>query len=152
MTNAIDPTGAFTASHGGTFINGPEKNDVFVEQDALYIIHAEPAAEGMYGVQTIFHVKAARWGRDETKLLAFQHNEQRQRLAENILQLLNAEPGKPVGPVYLHKFTSKTGNQGWELKPTKYEGDKTPITMPNQTTQAAPAPVAMPFDDDNVPF
>lgn len=152
MTSAIDPTGAFTASHGGTFINGPEKNDVFVEQDALYIIHAEPAAEGMYGVQTIFHVKAAKWGRDDTKLLAFQHNEQRQRLAENVLTLLNAEPGKPLGPVFLHKFTAKTGNQGWELKHVKYEGDKTPLAMPNQTTQSTPAPIASAQSIDDLPF
>ena len=157
MTNATDPTSAFVNSNGGTFISGPEKNEVFADQDALYIIHAEPASEGVYGVQTIFHVKAAKWGREETRLLAFNHNEQRQRLAENILLLLAAEPGKPVGPVFLHKFTSKTGHEGWELKPVKYEGAKTPIKMPTSVSTPAPAATPEPIaavqtTDDSLPF
>ena len=151
MTNAVDPTSAFVNSSGGTFITGPEKNQVFADQDAMYVIHAEPAADGMYGVQTVFHVKAAKWGRDETRLLAFSHNEPRQRLAENMLLLLSANPGKPVGPVYLHKFTAKTGHEGWELKPTPYEGPKTPISTPSSTSSPHPIAAAQSTDDE-LPF
>ena len=151
---AIDATSAFADSHGGTFINKEEKALVFNDQDAMYVYHAEPASDGMYGLQTIFHVKAKRWGKDETKLLAFAHNEQRERLAKNILTLLATGEGSYVGPVYLHKFVSKTGNEGWELKPVPYEGTKTPPKVIATATASTPAPAssAPAATDDDLPF
>lgn len=154
MSNAIDPTSAFAGANGGTFVSGPEKNELFITQEGMYVVHAEGKSDGVYGEQTVFHVKAKPWGRDEVRLLAFKHTEHRQRVAENMLLLLAANPGGFVGPVYLHKFTSKSGNEGWELKPTPFEGPKTPIAMPNAaSTPATPQPVAaVQTTDDDLPF
>lgn len=150
MSNATDLSEAFSVSNGGTFITKDEKAEVFAEQTPMYVVHVEPASEGQWGVQTIFHVKAAKWGKDETRLLAFTHNEYRQRLAEAMQQLMAATPGKPGGPIYLHKWVTKTGHEAWDIKPQPYTG-----VLLNQQAESTPAPqpVATPtISDDDLPF
>lgn len=153
MSNATDLTEAFSASSGGTFVTGDEKHDpLHAQQIPMYVYHVEPKTEGQYGLQTIFHIKAQPWGRDETKLLAFSHNEYRERLAENMKILMAANPGKPGGPIYLHKFTTKSGNEAWDIKPTP-QHHATPAA-PKPAPSAAPQPIAsaQTIDDDSLPF
>ena len=154
MSNATDLSDAFSVSSGGTFITKDEKAEVFAEQTPMYVVHVEPASEGQWGVQTIFHVKAAKWGKDETRLLAFTHNEYRQRLAEAMQQLMAANPGKPGGPIYLWKWVTKTGHEAWDIKPQPYTGvllnQQPQATTPSTPAQAAPATPTI--SDDDLPF
>lgn len=149
MTNAIPVTDAFAQSNGGTFVNKDEKAELYATQTPMYIVDVEPNSDSVYGAQTVFHVKAKAWGRDTTRLLAFAHSPFRETLATNIKTLMTQTPGKPAGPIYLWKYTTKAGNEAWDIKPEPYKGDTTPKPIAAITsTEPAPTPIA----DDDLPF
>jgi len=144
--NVIDPTSVFEQASGGQFVSGEEKQQLHAKQTPLYVIHAEANTEGNFGPQTVFHVKAKEWGKEETRLLAFGYTENRERLANGMLELLNANPGKPLGPIYLWKYTTKSGNEAWDIKPTPYQA-------PANERIKIPVAAAGSLDaDDDLPF
>ena len=147
--SAIDLTTAFDQASGGTFVSASEKEQLYLEQTPMFVYHVEPNTDGVYGAQTVFHIKAEPWGRDQTRLLAFTHSEHRERLAHGMLALLNASPGQPGGPIYLWKYTTKNGNEAWDIKPKPLEHPATTKTTP-ATPNASKTSVAV--MDDNLPF
>jgi len=148
MSNAIDVTSAFEQASGGTFVSGPEKEQAFLEQTPFYIVNVEPRSEGQYGDQTIYYVKAQKWGKDETRLLAFSHNAYRERQATGVLKLIT-ESGKPGGPVYLGKFRTQSGKDAWTLDAKPFDVAKHQAATP--ATSEAPKAAAV-TDDDSLPF
>ena len=138
------------AASGGTFISGPEKQQLAADQTPMGIVGTDPKTETQYGDQTHFYVRAKIWG-DEQRILAFSHNTFRENQARNVAALI-ASTGQPQGPVYLGRFRTQNGKDAWQLGVEPFTGDaakavETPIT----TTPAAPAAAAPDFDSD-LPF
>lgn len=146
MSNSVDISSALQQASGGTFINAPEKEELYAEQTPLYIVNVEPRSETQYGDQVIYYVKAKKWGRDEQRLLAFSHNQYRERQADGVLKLIR-ESGKPGGPVYLGKFRTQSGKDAWTIdaKPFDVEQKKT------DDAKQAPAATDQVIGDD-LPF
>lgn len=150
MSNTVDVTSAFQQASGGSFINGPEKESLYQEQTPLYIVNVEPQSETQYGDQTIYYVKSAKWGRDETRLLAFAHNAYRQRQAEGVLNLIT-QSGKAGGPVYIGKWRTQSGKDAWAIDAKPF--DVAAHETPTPATPAAETKVGMPtVTDDDLPF
>jgi len=152
MTNTVDISSALQQASGGSFITGPEKEELYQTQEALYIVNVEPRSETQYGDQTIYYVKSAKWGRDDQRLLAFSHNQYRERQAQGVLNLIT-QSGKPGGPVYLGKWKTQSGKDAWTI-------DAKPFDVAQHAAQATPQPAAptqapsvgMPTVDDDLPF
>jgi hypothetical protein len=135
---------------GGTFVAGPEKEAIADSQEPIYIFGTDPKTETKFGDQTHFYVKAKSWG-TEQRTLAFSHNEFRERQARNVAALVAASEKGWVGPVYLGRFRTQSGNDAWQLgvqpfAPQPKQTEDLPVTAP--ATPAA-APVA---DDNDLPF
>ena len=152
MSNTVDISSALQQASGGSFTTGPEKEELYQEQTQLYIVNVEPRSETQYGDQTIYYVKCAKWGRDETRLLAFSHNAYRERQAQGVLNLIT-QSGKPGGPVYLGKWRTQTGKDAWTIDAKPFD-----VAAYDAPKTAAPAPAAaesragMPTVDDDLPF
>lgn len=146
MSNTVDVTAAFQQASGGTFITGPEKEELYQAQEPLYIVNVEPKSETQYGDQTIYYVKSAKWGRDEQRLLAFSHNQYRERQAHGVLNLIT-QSGKPGGPVYLGKFRTQSGKDAWSLDAKPFDVARhEPVITPTST------PAAPTVAEDDLPF
>jgi len=150
--STIDLSSALNESaSGGSFINAEEKAKLADTQEAMYVVGTDPKTETNYGDQTHFYVKAACWGRDEQRILAFSHNAFRERQAANVGALIK-ESGKVGGPVYLGRFRTATGKDAWQLDTKPFTGDAAgAVAAPAPATPAAAAPAAQNFDSD-LPF
>lgn len=148
--STIDLSSALNESaSGGSFINAEEKAKLADTQEAMYVVGTDPKTETNYGDQTHFYVKAACWGRDEQRILAFSHNAFRERQAANVGALIK-ESGKVGGPVYLGRFRTATGKDAWQLDTKPFTGDAASAATASAPTPAA-APAAKDFDSD-LPF
>jgi len=137
--STIDLTQAWNESQGGSFISGEEKQKIHDTQAPIYIYDAEPNVEGQYGPQTVFHVRSNQNATGDMRLLAFTHTDQRERFARAVKILLASEPvGSAAGPVYLHKFQTKTGNDAWVIKPTKQTDKPDPAQTPKPAETKTP--------------
>ena len=148
--STIDLSDALSGASGGSFINAEEKAKLADTQEPMYVVGTDPKTETNYGDQTHFYVKAACWGRDEQRILAFSHNTFRETQAANVGTLIR-ESGKVGGPVYLGRFRTSTGKDAWQLDTKPFTGDAAnAVAAPAPATPAA-APAAQNFDSD-LPF
>jgi hypothetical protein len=148
--STIDLSDALKGASGGSFINAEEKAKLADTQEAMYVIGTDPRTETNYGDQTHFYVKAACWGRDEQRILAFSHNTHRETQATNVGNLIR-ETGKVGGPIYLGRFRTATGKDAWQLDTKPFTGDAAGAVVAPALTTPAPAPAAKDFDSD-LPF
>lgn len=148
--STIDLSDALSGASGGSFINAEEKAKLADTQEPMYVVGTDPKTETNYGDQTHFYVKAACWGRDEQRILAFSHNTFRETQATNV-GIAIRESGKVGGPVYLGRFRTSTGKDAWQLDTKPFTGDAAgAVAAPAPATPAA-APAAQNFDSD-LPF
>ena len=149
--STIDLSDALSGASGGSFINAEEKAKLADTQEPMYVVGTDPKTETNYGEQTHFYVKAACWGRDEQRILAFSHNSFRETQAFNVGKLIK-ESGKVGGPIYLGRFRTSTGKDAWQLDTKPFTGDAAgAVAAPATSAPAAAAPAAQNFDSD-LPF
>jgi hypothetical protein len=150
--STIDLSDALSGASGGSFINAEEKAKLADTQEPMYVVGTDPRTETNYGEQTHFFVKAACWGRDEQRILAFSHNTYRETQAANVGTLIK-ETGKVGGPIYLGRFRTASGKDAWQLDTKPFTGDaaKAATTPAPAVAPAAAAPAAQSFDSD-LPF
>lgn len=140
---------ALQDASGGSFIAGPEKQQLAEAQTPMGIVGTDPKTETQFGDQTHFYVRSKIWG-DEQRILAFSHNAFRERQATNV-GLLIASEGKPQGPVYLGRFKTSSGKDAWQLGTEPFTGDQAgAVTTPIIDTPSTPA--AAPAFDTDLPF
>lgn len=148
--STIDLSDALNGASGGSFINAEEKAKLADTQEPMYVVGTDPRTETNYGEQTHFYVKAACWGRDEQRILAFSHNAFRETQAANVGKLIK-ESGKVGGPIYLGRFRTATGKDAWQLDTKPFTGDAASAITQPATPAPAAAPAAKDFDSD-LPF
>ena len=148
--STIDLSDALSGASGGSFINAEEKAKLADTQEPMYVVGTDPKTETNYGEQTHFYVKAACWGRDEQRILAFSHNSFRETQAANVGKLIK-ESGKVGGPIYLGRFRTSTGKDAWQLDTKPFMGDAASAVVAPAVAPAAAAPAAQNFDSD-LPF
>lgn len=133
---------------GGTFIGADKKQAIHEKQAPIFVYDAEPKTESQWGdEQTIYHVRFNADASGDMYLLAFTHTLHRERLAASCKMLTAAQPGDAVGPFYLHKFQTSSGNEAWSLKT---EPQTTPIAQSTPPPRAATATPVV--SDDDLPF
>jgi hypothetical protein len=148
--STIDLSDALSGASGGSFINAEEKAKLADTQEPMYVVGTDPKTETNYGEQTHFFVKAACWGRDEQRILAFSHNSFRETQAFNVGKLIK-ESGKVGGPIYLGRFRTSTGKDAWQLDTKPFSGDAANAVVAPAVAPAPPA-AAAPVNDDSLPF
>lgn len=148
--STIDPNKAWEAASGGTFIGADKKQAIHAKQAPIFVYDAEPSTESQWGdQQTVFHVRFNGDGSGDMYLLAFSHTLHRERLAASCKMLTASSPGDAVGPFYLHKFLTNSGNDAWALKTEPQAG----VSAQAAPVAPKPDPVVTPaVTDDDLPF
>ncbi|MBA2505064.1 MAG: hypothetical protein H0V29_03870 [Thermoleophilaceae bacterium] len=129
---------------GGDFLKKEDKDRMYLEQIAFAIVNTRPRIDTTFGDQTHYIVRLAD-ARDTDRTLAFSHNSYREGTANTAQGHIDAGNG-PIGPCYLRKFQTKTGNEAWELSGEPLD-PKPGSSKPTNGGQGSPAVVG-----DDLPF
>lgn len=147
ITNAVDTAGT------SEFMKAEDKAELADQQLPFYIVKVEPKVDSQFGDQTMYHIKCEKWGRDETRILAFTHSDYRESKASNIKAAMDAQPGQVAGPAYLGRYKTRNGHDAWELyaTPQQTRSASDPIAAVQSSTPT-PAPAAPADFDSDIPF
>lgn len=151
------------------FLSSENKLELATSQHPFWIIGGVPSQEGKFEPQTFFQIKFGKTGKTcktqtgddititapgwaanvDSFTLALTANDERTAQMTKIKEALALGDVPGIGPCFLHRTKTKSGNDYWKVRGARDEHPLTDAPTPHSNTAGGSKPAD---DSDGIPF